>query len=179
MLVALLLGGTLVGAPPASAEPLPSKDAWKAESEQIMRGSVAYVERRASARHPHERLALNLDIDNTALATHYEPGVAVAPVLRLARRAQQLGVAVQFNTARPRADLASAKRMLERAGFPVDRICGKPKGVKMVAGKKRCRAASVRAGYTIIANVGNSATDFKGGNYERRYKLRSYGGKLK
>ena len=38
--------------------------------------------------------------------------------------------------------------------------------------------AYVDRGFTIIANVGNRSTDFVGKNYERAFKLPSYGNRL-
>jgi hypothetical protein len=36
----------------------------------------------------------------------------------------------------------------------------------------------VADGYTVVANVGNRATDFEGGDYERAFSLPNYGNQL-
>ncbi len=40
------------------------------------------------------------------------------------------------------------------------------------------RVAIESKGYTIIANIGNSATDLSGGHAEKTYKLPDYDGQL-
>ncbi|HEX8346077.1 MAG TPA: HAD family acid phosphatase, partial [Actinoplanes sp.] len=44
--------------------------------------------------------------------------------------------------------------------------------------KTNARIAIERRGYTIVANVGNSATDLGGGHAERTFKLPDYDGQL-
>ena len=175
LLAALL---ALPGAGPASASDLPGYRTWVRDTETALSGSRTYVGRRVEAREPGERLALNLDIDNTSLATHYRPGAAVYYTRRLARYAQAHGVAVLFNTARTQGGLPRAVSQLTAAGYRVDGICGRKADETVVAGKQRCRAEYAAQGYTIIANVGNRSTDFTGTGYERRYKLPDYGRRL-
>ncbi|WP_051706369.1 HAD family acid phosphatase [Nocardioides aequoreus] len=178
-LVTLLLLGTLVAATPtAHASRMPSKRTWQAQNAKIMRGSVTWLRERVESRHPTEKLAINLDIDNTSLASYYAPGKPVRPTLRLARVADSLGVKVLFNTARPEKGKRKAVRELRRAGFPVYGICARAKGLSVVEGKQDCRARFRKRGYTLVVNVGNRPTDFEGGGFEKRYKLRSYGGRL-
>ncbi|MCL2542868.1 MAG: hypothetical protein FWE71_10490 [Nocardioidaceae bacterium] len=173
--LALLASAALVS--PGHAAGLPSRAKWLSDVRHDMVGSIGYLDRRTSG--AHGRLAINLDIDNTSLATKYGGG-AVGPVLRFAKRAHAEGVAVFFNTGRNGAKLRMARGQLTRAGFPVDRVCGlRSATVSLVQSKKRCRKRFVARGYTIIANVGNSATDFAGGNYQRAFRLPSYGGRLK
>lgn len=175
-LVACLLG-TVVGFGPAHAA-LPSKETWTSDVSDAMTGSHRYLERRVAASTRSTRLAINLDIDNTALASHYDSGHATVRVLRFARKAHSLGIAVLFNTARSQTDTARTARNLARAGYVVDDICGRRSGEKVVESKQRCRHDFVLAGYTIVANVGNRSTDFAGGDYERAYRLPSYGDQL-
>jgi hypothetical protein len=176
--IALGVGLLLVPAATGSARLLPSESEWRSDVRDAMRGSRAYLARRADR--DGGRLAVNLDIDNTALATRYAKGRATPPVLRFALRAHRLDMAVLFNTARRQGDgnLRKAKTMLRRAGYPVDRICGRHRGTSIVDGKQRCRRLFRQRGYTLVANVGNRRTDFAGGGYERAFRLPSYGGRL-
>jgi hypothetical protein len=175
-----LLGAllTLPGQGSASAAALPGYSTWVRDTEVALAGSRAFVARRVAARAPGERLALNLDIDNTSLASRYRPGTAAYFTLRLARHAQANGVAVLFNTARDETTLDRAVSQLRTAGFRVDGICGRRADEGVVAGKQRCRAEYAAQGYTVIANIGNRSTDFEGTGYERRYKLPDYGNRL-
>ena len=175
-LVASLVGA-LVGVAPAHAA-LPSKQTWTSDVSEAMAGSHRYLERRVAASTRGTRLAVNLDIDNTALASHYDSGHATARVLRFARKAHGLGIAVLFNTARSETDTARTARNLARAGYVVDGICGRRSGERVVESKQRCRRDFVQAGYTIVANVGNRSTDFVGGDNERAYRLPSYDDQL-
>ena len=65
-----------------------------------------------------------------------------------------------------------------RVGYDVREICGRKPGETLSHSKQRCRAHFVAEGYTLIANVGNRSTDFTGGNYERAFRLPSYGNAL-
>ncbi len=178
-LLALLLTGTLLGTTPtAHAARMPSKRTWQAQNAKIMRGSVGWLRERVADSSPGEKLAINLDIDNTSLASYYAPGKPIRPTLRLARVADSLGVKVLFNTARPEKGKRGAVRELRRAGFPVYGICARAEGLSVVEGKQDCRARFRKRGYTLVVNVGNRLTDFEGGGYEKGYKLRSYGGRL-
>jgi hypothetical protein len=174
-LVALLVVGLVQ---PTTARALPGEEAWRADVREAMAGSRAYLERRDDR--GGRGLAVQLDIDNTALATHYAPGRAVPPVRRFARRAHRLHMRVLFNTARPGGDgnLRHTARALRRAGYPVTRICGRRRGEGVLHGKKRCRRRFREMGYVLVANVGNRSTDFAGGGYERAFRLPSYDGRL-
>lgn len=170
LLATVLVLSVLVAPSLANA---PSKRKWLKDTRSAMYGSRAYLDRRVER--GGVRPAVNLDIDNTALATRYRPGRPVPVVLRFARYAQKLGVSVVFNTARDEADLPEAVAQLRRAGYPVSAICGRRASEAIVESKQRCRQQYVDAGFTIIANVGNRSTDFVGGNYQRGFRLPSYG----
>lgn len=180
VVLAIGLGMGLLLVPPAtgSARPLPDQSEWRSDVRDAMDGSRAYLARRADR--DRGRLAVNLDIDNTALATHYAPGEATPAVLRFALRAHRLDMAVLFNTARRQGEgnLRKAKAMLREAGYPVTRICGRHRATSIVDGKQRCRRLFRERGYTLVANVGNRRTDFAGRGYERAFRLPSYGGRL-
>ena len=170
--VALLLTVMVL---PSEAARLPRHRAWLRATNVAMNGSRALVDHRRAA--PGERLAINLDIDNTSLQTKYRPGRAVPVTRRFARYAAAHGVAVMFNTGRTKG-LDRVAAHLRRVGFPVNGICGRSYGESLTASKQRCRRRYVSLGYTIIANVGNRSTDFVGGNYERAFRLPDYGGRL-
>jgi predicted secreted acid phosphatase len=161
---------------PAQAREVPGKDQWLSDTRVAMYGSRAYVEDRVQS--GGRKLAVNLDIDNTSLATYYAKGAAVPVVLRFARYARSRGVTLLFNTGRERGQLAGVARSLRRVGYAVGEICGRKAGERLVQGKQRCRRHFVAEGYTIIANVGNRDTDFTGGDYERAFRLPNYGNQL-
>ncbi len=172
--LATVLTVSLAGPSPAYAA-LPSEATWHDDVDAAMTGSQTFLEDRARG---GDGLAVNLDIDNTALASHYDSGQATARVLRFARKAHRLGVAVLFNTARAQGKVGNVARVLRREGYAVDGICGRRRGEAVVDSKQRCRRTFTAEGWTIVANVGNSPTDFTGGDYERAYRLPSYDGQL-
>jgi predicted secreted acid phosphatase len=173
-LCGVLVTSTLSVAWPADAAV--SKSEWLADVHQAMAGSRAYLRNRLD--HGAQRLAINLDIDNTALATYYDPGQPVRDVRRLARFASRHGVAVLFNTARPHDQALAARRRLRSVGYEVSEICWRGAGEGVAHSKRRCRRHFVREGYDIAANVGNRRTDFVGGNYGRAFRLPNYGNSL-
>lgn len=173
LLTTILVLSVLVAPSQASA---PGKRKWLKDTRAAMYGSRAYIDSRVTP--GQTRLVVNLDIDNTSLATYYRRGKAVPVVLRFARYASSRGVHVYFNTGRYEADLNRAVAGLRRNGYPVSSICGRRPGESLTTSKQRCRQQVVDRGYTIIANVGNRSTDFEGGNYERAFTLPSYGDRL-
>lgn len=162
---------------PASAA-LPPESKWRYDVRQAMSGSRIYIAARVDG---SRNLAINLDIDNTSLATQYDLWEDVFVVRRFADFAEDRGVAVLFNTGRVRGDgrMVRIARRLETAGFTVTAICGRASNNEGLShSKRRCRQRFVRHGYTIMANVGNRSTDFTGGNYERAFRLPNYGNQL-
>jgi predicted secreted acid phosphatase len=174
----LVLTGLVVNANSPAAAALPSKSKWESDTYQAMKGSRAYTERRVAS--GDKKLAVNLDIDNTSLASHYDYGEAVAVTLRFAKHAKAHGVSVLFNTGRERGEgrLLKAYDLLRKAGFPVKEMCGRKHGEGLTHSKQRCRRHYVAEGYTLIANVGNRRTDFVGGNYEKAFRLPNYDNQL-
>jgi hypothetical protein len=182
--VALLLpaGPATASVLPSAEAALPSKARWEADVRAVMAGSTTHLARRARRARangfPVRRLAINLDIDNTSLATRYDRGRPVEPTLRYVRAARRLGIKVFFNTARPRSWRRGTVRSLRRAGFPVDRLCMARRGEGTVHSKQRCRRAFAADGFRLVGNVGNRRTDFAGRGYERAYRLPDYRGQL-
>jgi len=175
----LLLTVGLSMAPAEAA--MPSKSQWLADVNTAMYGSQAYVDHRvAQAQGQGAKLAINFDIDNTTLATHYAYGAPVRRVLRFANHAKAEGVTLLWNTGRLTGNgrMFRAKRQLQRAGYAVTEVCGRRSGESLTHSKQRCRQHYVDEGYTLIANVGNRRTDFTGGNYERAFRLPNYGNQL-
>ena len=176
--ILLLVAGLVLGLVPPAGAALPPESQWRHDVRQAMSGSRTYVASRVDGT---RGLAVNLDIDNTSLATHYGGGRAVFVVRRFADFAGARGVAVLFNTGRVRGNgrMVHVAGRLRAAGFTVTAICGRASSEEGLShSKQRCRRHFVRHGYTIIANVGNRSTDFTGGNYERAFRLRSYGNQL-
>ncbi|WP_134767869.1 HAD family acid phosphatase [Nocardioides sp. 1609] len=178
LLAVVALVVTPLSVAPSSSADLPSADRWRADVREAMAGSRAYLAERAATAAPGERLAINLDVDNTMLATEYAAGEPVRPVLRLARTARRLGIAVLVNTARDESQRARTARNLAEAGYVIDGLCLRQRGTGAADGKQRCRASFADLGYVLVANVGNHPHDFTGGGYERAYRLPRYGGRL-
>jgi len=174
--VALAVALTLVVPSTADAAGLPSKKQWESDTYKALNGSRIYVRNRVAK--GGTKLALNLDIDNTSLATYYDTGKPVAATLRLVKYAKSKGVYILFNTGRNVSLRAKTIAGLKRAGYPVDGLCAHYKGEALRHSKQRCRQSFVNNGFTIIANIGNRSTDFVGGNYERAYRLPNYGNRL-
>jgi hypothetical protein len=177
VLLMALLGASAV-TPAYAASGLPSERQWHRDVRHAMAGSHKYLKKAVATAGPH--YAINLDIDNTSLATHYHPGAPVRPVLSFVKYAESLGVAVLFNTARYGIHVQEGEQLLRRAGFPVAEICGRASRAEAIAhSKPRCREHFVSEDYTIVANVGNNRTDFSGAkDYGHAFRLPNYGGRL-
>lgn len=161
---------------PTQASAMPTKEQWLRDTAKALSGSRSYVSYRVAE--GGDKLAINLDIDNTSLATYYDKGKAVPATLRLVRYAKSKGVYILFNTGRNVRLREKTIAELQRAGYPVDGLCAHYRGEPLVRSKQRCRAAFVRNGFDLIANIGNRSTDFVGGDYERAFKLPDYDNRL-
>lgn len=157
---------------------------WQRDCQAVMDEALPYLRQRIADSRPGEKQAIVLDIDNTALETDFGfsyPQPANKPVLKAAQYAQENGVALFFVTARP-AILKDVTRFnLTHEGYRVDGL--HTRGLldlfKNVADYKTAQRAAIEArGYTIIANIGNSATDLSGGHAEKAFKLPDYDGQL-
>ncbi|QKW07639.1 hydrolase [Streptomyces sp. NA04227] len=195
---ALGLGLTAQAAAPAAAAPAPQAvtaaattgdvdyDTWKRDVATVTDQARTYLEQR-TARTSGEKRAIVFDIDNTTLETEFHhwyefPTPAVQGSLDLARYADSRGVDVFFVTARPGIIKSLTEHNLKSVGYPVDGLSVRDLGDlifdEVSAYKTEEREKIEARGYTIIANVGNRATDLVGGHAERTFKLPDYDGKL-
>lgn len=181
MLLSLAVGSSLgpaTAADRADDRRAPSREQWLKDVNKVMKGSGAYL--RARAESGDTGLAINLDIDNSSVATYYDGAQAgaIPRILRLAEVAQGLGVALVFNTGRLKDHRERTLTQLAAAGYDVAALCMRRKGETIPHGKQRCRDRFIAKGYTLVANVGNNPTDFRGDGYQKAYRLPNYGGEL-
>ena len=99
---------------------------------------------------------------------------ALPPVLSLAQRAHELGVAVFFISARP-ADLrAATERNLREQGYQWDGVIVLPEGASFASAtdfKAPERRKLSEQGYTILLTIGDQNSDLSGGYANRTFKL--------
>lgn len=159
-------------------------ETWQRDCRAVMDQALPQLKQRIAAPRPGEKQAIVLDIDNTALETDFGfsfPQPANEPVLEVAEYAQERGVAVFFVTARPGIIHAPTAFNLDHAGYESAGLYvrGFFDLFRNVAEYKTAQRVDIESkGYTIIANIGNSATDLSGGHAERTYKLPDYDGQL-
>ncbi|WP_369034060.1 MULTISPECIES: HAD family acid phosphatase [Streptomyces] len=157
---------------------------WQADCQAVMDQALPYLKQRIAAASTGEKPAIVFDIDNTTLETDFGfsyPSPANAPVLKVAQYAQEHGVALFFVTARPDIIKALTKYNLTYVGYDVTGLYVRNliDLFKNVADYKTAQRVDIESkGYTIIANIGNSATDLSGGHAEKTYKLPDYDGQL-
>ncbi len=191
---ALTAGTTAVAAPGAVAStPLGvvadastvTYASWQADVAPIVAQAQAYLEKRIAAKTSGEKLAIVLDIDNTSLASYFYPTTfpvpADPPVLALARYASAHGVSVFFVTGRPELIDIATRYNLTTAGYTVDGLYSRDLGEllqSLQTFKTAARKQIEANGYTITANIGNSASDLAGGYAEQTFKLPDYDGLL-
>ncbi|MCX4882653.1 MULTISPECIES: HAD family acid phosphatase [unclassified Streptomyces] len=157
---------------------------WQKDCQTVMDQALPYLKQRIAAAGPGEKQAIVFDIDNTTLETDFGfsfPQPANKPVLDVAEYAQAHGVSLFFVTARPGIIYAPTEWNLEHDGYDVSGLYAR--GLfdlfKDVAAYKTAQRVDIEnKGYTIIANVGNSATDLSGGHAEKAFKLPDYDGQL-
>ncbi len=152
---------------------LPSYDQWQTDVITVMDPVIPWLQDRV--KRGAEKPAIVLDIDNTALETNYNPGAPNKPVLAVSEWAKANNVSVLFVTLREESDREATRSQLTEPGYAVDELCMRTTGEQT---KPRCREAFAADGYTITANIGNSETDFDGGDYEKAYRLPNYDGRL-
>jgi predicted secreted acid phosphatase len=157
---------------------------WKRDVADVVAEARPWIEARTVTA-GSEKQAIVLDIDNTALETCFhpfweQPTPPVADVRDLVRYASSRGVAVFFVTARPGIVESFTDWNLKQDGYPVDGLyVAHLSDLFEVSAYKTEKRAKIEAkGYTIIANIGNSATDLTGGHAEHTFKLPDYDGRL-
>ncbi|MFH8978425.1 HAD family acid phosphatase [Streptomyces sp. NPDC017890] len=159
-------------------------DTWQKDCRAVMDQALPYLKERIADAAPGEKPAIVLDIDNTSLETDFGfsyPQPANQPVLQAAQYAQEHGVALFFVTARPGIIEAPTEWNLAHAGYESSgvHVRGFLDLFRDVAEYKTEQRAEIESkGYTIIANIGNSATDLSGGHAEKTFKLPDYDGRL-
>ncbi len=159
-------------------------DTWQKDCQAVMDQALPYLKQRIADTAPGEKQAIVFDIDNTTLETDFGfsyPQPANGPVLEVAKYAQEHGVSLFFVTARPGIIYSVTDYNLKHAGYQVSGLHVRNflDLFKNVADYKTAqRVAIENKGYTIIANIGNSATDLSGGHAEKTYKLPDYDGQL-
>ncbi|MFD9098812.1 HAD family acid phosphatase [Streptomyces collinus] len=157
---------------------------WQKDCQAVMDQALPYLKDRIAAARPGEKQAIVFDIDNTTLETDFGfhfPQPANKPVLDVAKYAQAHGVSLFFVTARPGIVEDPTEWNLKYDGYNVSGLYvrGFLDLFKDVAAYKTAQRTDIeRKGYTIIANIGNSATDLSGGHAEKTYKLPDYDGQL-
>ncbi|MCZ4608115.1 hydrolase [Streptomyces sp. Lzd4kr] len=159
-------------------------DTWQKDCQAVMNQALPYLKQRIAGTKPGEKQAIVFDIDNTTLETDFGfsyPQPANKPALEVAKYAQEHGVSVFFVTARPGIIAGVTDYNLKYVGYKVSGLYvrGFFDLFKNVADYKTAQRADIEnKGYTIIANIGNSATDLSGGHAEKTYKLPDYDGQL-
>jgi acid phosphatase len=148
--------------------------------------AIAVLRVRAAHRRPQEKLALVLDIDETALSNYeemvkadfaYDSAVfhswikeakapAIPGTLRLSQEAQKLGVSVFFITGRAESEREATERNLREQGYQnwQQLLMRSPEqtSAPMYVFKSGARAAIAAQGYRIVLNVGDQWSDDKG-----------------
>lgn len=167
---------------------------YAAEVEAVVAPAREFLAERVARKAPGERLAAVLDIDETAISNFaqmraqdfgYVPPVwdawvargeapAIAPVLELFLSARRAGIDVIFITGRRESDRLGSEKNLRAAGFgDYAALWLKPNGANSSTEqfKTETRRRIEAEGRTIIANIGDQASDLAGGFSERTYKV--------
>ncbi|NGO41978.1 HAD family acid phosphatase [Streptomyces ureilyticus] len=159
-------------------------DTWQKDCQAVMNDAFPYLKQRIADAAAGEKQAIVFDIDNTTLESDFGfsyPSPANAPVLEVAKYAQEHGVALFFVTARPDIIGSVTDHNLKHVGYKVSGLYVRNFGdlFRDKAEFKTEKRAEIEAkGYTIIANIGNTPTDLSGGHAEKAFKLPDYDGQL-
>jgi acid phosphatase len=148
--------------------------------------AIEFLKSRVKSNKGGKKLALVLDIDETALSNWEEmqkadfaydskafnawvetaAAAAIPGTLRLYKEAQSLGVSVFFLTGRPEEQRTATERNLRSQGFATWQQLmlrsTEQKGLSAEAYKSAERATIVAQGYTIVESVGDQWSDLKG-----------------
>ncbi|MGV9837483.1 HAD family acid phosphatase [Nocardia niigatensis] len=163
---------------------LPPYSTWISDVTTVANAAQTYL---TTALPGATKPAIVFDIDNTVLETTYHPGPivpAIAPILTLAKWAKSQGASIIFVTGRPALMNLYTQINLTTVGYPVDGLYGGglttgSSGAGALADYKTATRASIEAqGYTIVADIGNSASDLSGGHAQQTFKLPDYNGAL-
>lgn len=161
----------------------------------VVAGQAAeWLDRRAAQRKSGERLAVVFDLDETLffnwpylsrndfgyIRAEWDRWVEdanappIEPVREVYRKARQLGVDVILITGRTERYRAATERNVRAIGCGefVALVC-KPEGASgtSAAFKTAARERFIREGWTVVANLGDQASDLSGGFAERTFKL--------
>ncbi len=153
-----------------------------------------WIEQRVAQKGAEEKLGLVLDIDETSLLNlghmremdfGYVPALwdawvaegtapAIKPVRRVFETARRLDVTVFFITGRKESDLPGTEKNLAAAGFGDYHVllckpANYPGPTAQFKASERHRLE--KAGWTIIANIGDQQSDLDGGAAEKTFKL--------
>jgi 5'-nucleotidase (lipoprotein e(P4) family) len=148
--------------------------------------AIADLDRLAQRKQPTAKLAVVLDIDETALSNYAEiqqadfaynekawdewvdqaAAPAIAGTLRFYREAEKLGVAVFFITGRPESQRAVTEKNLRAVGYTqwagLALRSGDELHMATTAYKSAERQKIVAAGYRIAVNMGDQMSDLNG-----------------
>lgn len=147
--------------------------------------AIAFLRRRAAHREPNEKLAVVLDIDETALSNYQEmlssnyvfdpkafdawvnsaAAPAIPGTLRLAKEAVRLGVDVFFITGRYEPERPATERNLRAQGYEWRQLTLRPESTRpetTIQYKSGERAQIAAQGYKIVLSVGDQWSDLKG-----------------
>jgi predicted secreted acid phosphatase len=157
--------------------------------------ALAYLKQRVAQAKPSEKLAIIVDIDETALSNYRDmlkmgfggtlPQImeeenlatdpAIQPTLALYQFAKANHIAVFFITGRTQNYRAATERNLVDEGYKnFDGLTMKPDDyneASVVPYKSLARKAVADQGYTIILNIGDQASDLSGGYSEKTFKV--------
>lgn len=159
---------------------------YQKELDRQAKAAIDFLDRRAAHKGAAEKLALVLDIDETALSNYkqmaaedygYVPSAfdawedsaqasAIPGTLRLYQEARRLGVSVFFITGRGETHRAATEQNLKSQGYAdwegLTLRTAAQSAEATIAYKSGARKTIVDAGFRIILNVGDQFSDLKG-----------------
>jgi predicted secreted acid phosphatase len=172
--------------------------AYDKEIAQVVKQAETYIHAKVEENNKTEnpaRLALVLDVDETTLSNyngiitrkfcdnsklinrdiHQANAPAIAPMLALYNDAKEQNIAIFFVTGRRPSLQRATEKNLKRAGYTSWRgIYFRPEfdnNPSVIPYKTQVRANITQKGYTIIASIGDQASDLTGGYSEKTFKL--------
>lgn len=169
--------------------------AYERDLTAVAKRAQAWLEQRAAQRKGGEKLAIVFDLDETLLKNYphivendfgYVPEIwnewvakadapAIGPVREVYRTARKLGVSVIYITGRAENQYAATERNVKAidCGDFAELIC-KPDALKRASAatfKAGARERLTKAGWTIVASIGDQQSDLDGGFAEQTFKL--------